>query len=521
MIARVPTAVAAFVGRTVKGPVNQPVVLTGFSDFQRVFGGLWQPALLAYAVEQFFDHGGQRCIVVRVANGGCAPGILLPAGGTVLQLRGRCPGTREYLRASVDYDAIGTLDDSFNLVVQRLRAPGSEFIEEQESFRRVSVDPVSPRFVADVLAQSRLVRVEHPVPPVRPDRTPGSRGAAVGYVTANVDGDDGAPLTDYDLIGDAECGTGLFALRGAEPFNFLYLPPPARDQDVGLSALLVGARLCRERQAMLIIDPPAAWDAAATALAQLPEWPLRSEDALMYFPRIQAPDRLRGHYGYFGSGAAVAGMLARADRSCPLWSAARGADGVLAATLRPAVTVTPTQRTGFAGAGVNVLPGACVQQRDGGSARTLVPWNGARAGERFLAARRLALFVVASVVQGTRWAVFEHSGPPLWQRLQAQVSAFLAGLDGEGAFVGATPEEKYFVVCDERLNGATSAQQGSVRLLLGFTSVRPGEFHTWLVTQRADGGSVQPVSVNRLALGGGHFDEQFEHALLRTLAPGL
>ena len=49
----------------------------------------------------------------------------------------------------------------------------------------------------------------------RPDRTfrAGSRHP-IGYVDSNPDGDDGAPLTDYDVIGSPEAGTGLFALAG-------------------------------------------------------------------------------------------------------------------------------------------------------------------------------------------------------------------------------------------------------------------------------------------------------------------
>ena len=68
---------------------------------------------------------------------------------------------------------------------------------------------------------------------------------------SNADGDDGAPLTDYDLIGSEIERTGLFALEGADYFNFLCIPPLSREQDVGPSALLVAARYCKERGALL------------------------------------------------------------------------------------------------------------------------------------------------------------------------------------------------------------------------------------------------------------------------------
>ena len=58
---------AAFVGRTLRGPVNRPVLLNSFAEFQHTFGGLWQPSPLGYAVEHFFDNGGRETFVVRAA----------------------------------------------------------------------------------------------------------------------------------------------------------------------------------------------------------------------------------------------------------------------------------------------------------------------------------------------------------------------------------------------------------------------------------------------------------------------
>ena len=105
-IARAQAAVTAFVGRALKGPVNQPVTIGSFDDYQRIFGGLCQPSTLSYAVEQYFDNGGGECVVVRVCKGGRAPTLRLPAGAAALMLIGVAPGTREFLRASVDYDGI-------------------------------------------------------------------------------------------------------------------------------------------------------------------------------------------------------------------------------------------------------------------------------------------------------------------------------------------------------------------------------------------------------------------------------
>ena len=135
-IGRLPTSTTGFVGRALRGPVPRHGVRS-FAEYQQIFGGLWQPSTLAYAVEQYFDSGGREAVVVRVINGGAPATISLPCGKRNLQLEAVSPGSRETLRASIDYDNIGSNeDDRFNLVLQRVRTLGSEHIEDQEIFRR-------------------------------------------------------------------------------------------------------------------------------------------------------------------------------------------------------------------------------------------------------------------------------------------------------------------------------------------------------------------------------------------------
>jgi hypothetical protein len=467
-----------------------------------VFGGLWQPSTLSYAVEQFFDSGGAAAVVVRIANDARSCTLDLPAGHHRLRLQALQPGTREYLRAAVDYDGIGGNEvDRFNLVVQRVRTPGSEHIEDQEIYRRLSVDPASSRHVAAALAASQLVRLAGPVPPVRPDvvQSHGRAGLA-GYVLSNADGDDGGLLTDYDIIGSAAEGTGLFALGGAEGFNFLCIPPPSRDVDLGPSALLVAHRYCRDRRALLVVDPPAAWSSAADALAAMRDWPLASDSAFMYFPRLLAYDKLRGRFEAFAPSGAVAGLLSRSAEQRPVWSAAAD-ETLLRPGLRPMCTVTDAERLRLAAAGVNVLQALRPAAAGAPPACTLAG-AGAAQEQRLLGARRLTLLILDSVERGTRWMLFEPSGPAPWRKARAQLSAFFAELDAEGAFDGAAPESRWFVVCDERINRVQERERGVVNLMFGFATGRAGRMHAYLLTHRAGGSRIKPVSLNRLH--GGH-----------------
>ena len=78
-IVPVDTATTAFVGRALRGPVNQPVVINAYADFQQLFGGLWQEKSLGHGVNHFFLNGGSKAIVVRLYHSH-EPGSLDGAG---------------------------------------------------------------------------------------------------------------------------------------------------------------------------------------------------------------------------------------------------------------------------------------------------------------------------------------------------------------------------------------------------------------------------------------------------------
>lgn len=66
---------AAFVGPTVKGPDNQPSIVTSYSDYVRKFGetflsgSTFYEFLTSVAVKNYFQNGGQTALVTRVISG--------------------------------------------------------------------------------------------------------------------------------------------------------------------------------------------------------------------------------------------------------------------------------------------------------------------------------------------------------------------------------------------------------------------------------------------------------------------
>jgi hypothetical protein len=498
-ITRLSTARTAFVGRTLRGPVNRPSAIKSFAEFAQVFGGLWQPSSLGYAVEQFFDNGGREALIVRVVNGARAATLTLKAGTGRLRLQALRPGTREFLRASVDYDNIPAERSAyFNLTVQRVRAQGTSQVEDQEIFERLSLLPDDPRHVPVALAQSQLVRVVGPVPAERPERTlDPSSGLATAYVHSNSDGDDGGPLSDYDLIGSPQDRSGLFSLGAVDYFNFLCLPPLSRDHDVGPSALLVAAQYCKERRALLIVDPPCHWHTADEALIGLREFSLASENALMYFPHILAHDKLRGHFEAFAPCGAVAGMLSRGDEIFPLWDRERNDEVVLRPGYRPTCIVPDDKRARLTLAGVNTILGVRSALRGAPRPRTLAAGRAGNADWQYLSSRRLALFIVNSIERGTRWVSAVKPHDELAEQVANQVRVFLESLFVAGAFRARRVEEAFFVVCDGRA-ATLPVREDEFQFLVGFAAHRDHEFHSFRISHAPGGSRVQPVSLNRL-----------------------
>ena len=67
------TAVAAFVGIAEKGPVNEPTLVTNWSQFAQTFGEFVEGAYLPHAVFGYFLNGGGSAYIVRVGANGDGP----------------------------------------------------------------------------------------------------------------------------------------------------------------------------------------------------------------------------------------------------------------------------------------------------------------------------------------------------------------------------------------------------------------------------------------------------------------
>lgn len=110
---------------------------------------------------------------------------------------------------------------------------------------------------------------------------------------------------------------------------------------------------------------------------------------------------------------------------------------------------------------------------------------------RYLNVRRLVNMIEESISTSTRWIVFEPNDRPLWMAIRRDVSAFLTGLWRDGALMGRTPEEAFFVLCDEETNPPDQIDQGIVTTVIGIAPVKPAEFVIFRISQFSGGTTVE------------------------------
>jgi phage tail sheath protein FI len=101
--------------------------------------------------------------------------------------------------------------------------------------------------------------------------------------------------------------------------------------------------------------------------------------------------------------------------------------------------------------------------------------------------RRLFNMVEESIAEGTRWVVFEPNDRTLWKSVTRDTSAFLNLLWRQGALLGDTPEQAYYVKCDEETNPREVINAGRVVIEVGIAPVKPAEFIIFRIGQW-DGG---------------------------------
>jgi len=102
---------------------------------------------------------------------------------------------------------------------------------------------------------------------------------------------------------------------------------------------------------------------------------------------------------------------------------------------------------------------------------------------KYVNVRRFFIFLEHSIDKATQWAVFEPNNESLWRNITRTVSDFLEVQWRNGALIGATPAQAYFVRCDRTTMTTNDLDNGRLICLIGVAPSRPAEFVIFRIGQ--------------------------------------
>jgi uncharacterized protein len=481
-ITGVSTSITAFIGRAIRGPVDKAITIDSFTEFERIYGGLWRMSNLGYAVDQYFLNGGNQAVIVRAHHE--ARKVEFTIIGSQLKLQSANPGLWGYnlkIKTHKIDESIKTERNDDTLVELRVEDTNSG---QRETFI-VSADPESPSFISSVLEdQSELIEVNENVQ--IPFTIPDDPDHDVPFESIDGSGSDGDKLLPDDILGSQAAveKSGMKLLDEVDLFNLLCIPPdiPSYEDgsDIPKDVYDNALTYCDTRNAILIVDGRSSWtsvDKAANEIKDSSIVPSRHKNAAIWFPRIKMPDREHGNkLREFVPCGVIAGIIARTDRERGFWKSAAGSEARLIGVSDLRVKLTDDENGRLNPLGLN-----CIRSFDfagvvNWGARTMVGVDQLADQWKYLAVRRTALYIKESLYRGTQWVVFEPNDERLWSQIRLNIGSFMQDLFLKGAFQGTDPKKAYFVKCDSETTRQRDIDLGIVNIIVGFAPLKPAEF---------------------------------------------
>ncbi|MCW2603323.1 MAG: tail protein, partial [Pseudonocardiales bacterium] len=212
----------------------------------------------------------------------------------------------------------------------------------------------------------------------------------------------------------------------------------------------------------------------------------------VYFPHLWVRDPFSGERIQVPPSGHIAGIWARTDATRGVHKAP--ANETVRGALDLTQRLTDQEQGVLNDAGVNAIRFFSSDGIKVWGARTLADPS---SEWRYLNVRRLITMVEESIVNSTRWIVFEPNDPALWKAIRRDVTAFLTRLWRDGALFGRTPEESFFVRCDSETNPPEVIDAGQVVTLIGLAPVKPAEFIVFRISQFQGGSETDGAGTER------------------------
>ncbi|QLH23630.1 phage tail sheath subtilisin-like domain-containing protein [Streptomyces sp. Rer75] len=501
------TSVAAFVGLAPSGPLNTPTLVTNWSQYVAAFGEFTDGYYLAHSVYGFFNNGGSAAYVVRiggapggeeagtagapaaVAGSAAAPAQLPPGAPTELgtfSVRALTPGGALSVEVA-DPEGEGPAE-RFKLIVKDDGRVAETFDVSAKKGNRSYV-------VTQVKERSKLITVQEAAPAGQLAR-PENQTVTLARPAPAAPAPAGAPAETSaahpgpaEYLGDSADRTGFGGLEAVDEVSMVAVPDLMAAYQRGaidLEAvkavqlgLIAHCELMGDRVA--VIDPPPGLNARDIRVWRQETAGYDSKYAAVYYPWIKIFDPASGQGRMVPPSGHVAGIWARNDFERGVHKAP--ANEVVRGVVDLENQVTRGEQDLLNPIGVNCIrafPGRGIRIWGARTLSSDPAW-------RYINIRRYFNYLEESILIGTQWVVFEPNDHQLWARIRRNVSAFLVNEWRAGALFGSSPEQAFYVKCDEETNPPESVDLGRVICEIGIAPVKPAEFVIFRLAQFSSG----------------------------------
>jgi uncharacterized protein len=557
----VSTSTTAFVGPTRRGPIALPAddgspgplpeLLTSFLDYQRIYGGFEnltfgttvRPNYIAHAVRAYFDNGGARLYVARVASTGAGGAVAAASDdltglagtkftartagsggngtlaftvvaapttsaalakskpiGWVARIGSKDPITPPATTPTFTYfvsDSTGTFnrdgggaalaagDDVHGIEVLTVSATGTDADGNTTSYAEMGLDPAHPRYIGNVMAVNPARRSDQ-LTKTYAIVVPAAKPGAVALLNALI----GAPTVTLKNGADGGAPTAtdysdaLDGLRTIEDISIVAAPGSSDDDTLrqGVHNALIAH--CEHRRAyrIAVLDTR---EVSTISEAADDRAPLDSTYAALYTPWVIVDNPL---YKTGDASRPQEIAVPPSGAVCGVYARTdvnRGvfkapANEVTLGVLRYDLDINFAQQETLNPAGINCLRTFPNRGNRVWGARTI----SSDPEWKYVPVRRYFNYLERSIDIGTQWAVFEPNGERLWANIRETISDFLVNEWRSGALLGTSPKEAFFVRCDRSTMDQNNLDNGQLICLIGVAVVKPAEFVIFRIGQK-------------------------------------
>lgn len=490
------TSTAGMLGLTERGPVD-PRLVTNMGEYTRLYGGYRKDSYLTYAMEGFFANGGARCFVGRIINKST------PAIATVNNIFAKAIGAGEWGNniGVLTLDASSGITNVFKLIVaywtikpdtqpvtdagtdiEKWKKAVNTILEKAqvvESYDELSLISSAPNFYAKVInSQSNLIKLTKNNSDDKPDTDLSVRPQnSTNIVFLNTNDADNVTLSDFlgypaDPSGQK---TGLEAFKEVDEINIVYCP------DIHWSGMTSKEELqnavkdhCESmKDRFAILDTSVGNNNIATVSK-----PVDSTYAAFYYPWIKIYDPLLKDRRLVPPGGHVAGIYARSDIERGVHKAP--ANEIVKGAMEIEFPISKEQQAILNPKGINAIrefPGRGLRVWGARTCSSDPEW-------KYINVRRLFLYIEESIEKGTQWVVFEPNNEALWARVKQSITNFLTTVWRDGALMGTTPEQAFFVDIGYSTMTPADIDNGKLICMIGVAPVKPAEFVIFRIFQK-------------------------------------